>query len=211
MRPRSHFLFMKNLLKTLPWLLIGFRFLCGPIICLLVMQGYQWTGLYVALLWAGLISDIFDGIVARQVGVSSRWLRIADSKVDVFFWVTSVVGLYLYTDGLFESSKWFLLAFAIQEPMPDLILYTRFRKQGCAHNWASKHFGLWLLASFTTVFLTGGPFWLFNLTLFFGLVSQWDRIIISLLLPAAECDIPSFWHALQRKNGVDFKRYKLFN
>jgi hypothetical protein len=55
------------------------------------------------------------------------------------------------------------------------------------------------------------PLYLFRVCIAIGLLSQLDRIIISALLPASECDIPSFYHAWLRKKGRTFKRYKLFN
>jgi CDP-diacylglycerol--glycerol-3-phosphate 3-phosphatidyltransferase len=166
---------------------------------------------YVILLWAALISDIIDGIIARNFGTATRALRIADGWVDLLFWILAALSLLLYLPGLFESSKWFLLIFLVQEPISDLIIYFRFRHQACAHNWASKFFGLWLLGTFTTMLLTGSNYHLFTITLIFGFISQYDRILISLLLPHAECDIPSFWHAYQLKLGQPIKRFKLLN
>lgn len=166
---------------------------------------------YVILLWAALISDIFDGIIARNFGIATRAMRIADGWVDLVFWILAALSHLLYLPGLFESSKWLLLIFLVQEPISDLIIYFRFRKQACAHNWASKFFGLWLLGSFTTMLLTGSNYHLFTITLVAGFVSQYDRILISVLLPHAECDIPSFWHANQLRLGRTIKRFKLLN
>lgn len=196
--------------KILPWSLVYYRLLAGPvaIYCALQLEKPQ---LYILLLvWTGLISDIFDGIIARHYGVATRTLRIADAWVDIVFWLSCAGSLFILQPTLWKDNLVLLIIFFAQEPISDIINLVKFRKQGCAHNWISKLFGLFLLTSFTIILL-GGPAWFFKVTLILGVVSQWDRIVISSLLPAAECDIPSFYHAWLRKNGKTFKRYKMLN
>jgi len=77
-------------LKYIPWALVWFRLSLAPIFpvgCILGANG----GLYVGLLLAGIVSDIFDGVLARRWKCSAPALRRADSNVDTVFY--SAAGL----------------------------------------------------------------------------------------------------------------------
>lgn len=196
--------------KIWPWSLVYFRLIAGPI-TIIFSSKLNYPQLFILILmWAGLISDIFDGIIARHFGVATRLLRIMDAWVDIVFWLCIAISIFILHPFIWQQNKFLLLAFFIQEPISDIINLVKFKKQGCAHNWTSKLFGLFLLASFTIILLNGS-FHFFRIALVIGLLSQWDRIIISSLLPQAECDIPSSYHAWLRRKGKTFKRYKLLN
>ncbi|MBZ4190122.1 CDP-alcohol phosphatidyltransferase family protein [Niabella beijingensis] len=202
---------MEKIKKSIPFALILFRLLLAPVMLLWTLQTHKSGWFLVVCLWAGLLSDIFDGIIARHLGVADNRLRKWDAWVDIVFWLTAGCCIWILNGGLFQDHvAWIVLLF-ILEPVSDLINYFKFRKSGCAHNWLSKLWGLVLLVTFT-LFLAGKtPLVWFRVCLVLGVVSQLDRIIISSLLPRPECDIPSCYHAWLRKKGKPFKRYKLFN
>ncbi|MFP3637285.1 CDP-alcohol phosphatidyltransferase family protein, partial [Bacillus sp. SIMBA_033] len=66
-------------MKNIPYLLIATRFILAPIILLLAyFKGTEARFLILALMYFGILTDIFDGIIARKVGVSSEKLRRLD-------------------------------------------------------------------------------------------------------------------------------------
>lgn len=77
---------MKN---KIPQILIYSRLIIGPIIILisiLEIQNYKY--ITVLLLTIGLLTDIFDGIIARRLNISTQILRRLDSTVDqIFFYL----------------------------------------------------------------------------------------------------------------------------
>ena len=77
-------------MKQFPYALILFRFLLAPVMLLL---GYfyqtRYTKLIVVLLFLGLLSDIFDGIIARKQNISSAKMRRMDSQTDMLFWLSA--------------------------------------------------------------------------------------------------------------------------
>ena len=175
------------------------------------LQTHESGWFLVTCLWAGMISDIFDGIIARHLGVASSALRKWDANVDIVFWLAAGVCIYILNGQLLKDHLYIIIALFVLEPVSDLINFFKFRKMGCAHNWLSKLWGIVLLITFTFLLAGKEPLILFRFCLGLGLVSQLDRIIISSLLPKPECDIPSFYHAWLRKQGKPFKRFKLFN
>ena len=79
----------------IPYYFIAFRFLLIPVIGIF---GYFYEDsiryLVLALMYLGLLSDIFDGIIARNLGVQTAIMRRLDSQVDMLFWLT--IGFYSY-------------------------------------------------------------------------------------------------------------------
>ncbi|WP_431200554.1 CDP-alcohol phosphatidyltransferase family protein [Mucilaginibacter sp. P19] len=73
-------------MKKIPLLLILSRVLFGIIIIALsLIQCLYFRNIIIILMILGLLSDIFDGIIARRLNVSSPMLRRLDSGVDQFF------------------------------------------------------------------------------------------------------------------------------
>ena len=44
----------------------------------------------VALIILGVLTDIFDGIIAGKLNISSHWLRRMDSSIDHVFWICAL-------------------------------------------------------------------------------------------------------------------------
>lgn len=198
-------------MKKIPLALILLRLLLAPVM-LLWARGVRETGWFpVTCLWVGMLSDIFDGIIARHLKVADDRLRKWDAQVDVVFWLAAGITIWIINGRLLhENLPWIILLF-ILEPVSDIINLARFGRGGCAHNWASKLWGIVLLITFSILLEGGEPRMLFDICLALGVLSQLDRIIISSLLRKPECDIPSFYQAYRRRQGKTFKRYKLFN
>jgi phosphatidylglycerophosphate synthase len=202
---------LEKIKKAIPFSLVIFRLLLAPVMIIWTLQTHQSGWFLVICLWAGMISDIFDGIIARNLGVASNSLRKWDANVDIVFWLAAGVSIWLLNGRLIQNHLYFILVLFILEPVSDFINFFKFRKSGCAHNWLSKLWGLMLLVTFTLLLAGFEPVVLFRICLINGLISQIDRIIISSLLPKPECDIPSGYHAWLRRKGKAFKRYKLLN
>ena len=77
---------MKTLLKKFPYLLILFRFLLAPTILWVAYKAEEptarlWIVVFIVL---GLLSDIFDGIIARYMGGCTVAMQRMDSQTDLF-------------------------------------------------------------------------------------------------------------------------------
>ena len=197
-------------MKQLPFLLIYFRLLLAPVLLWMAYAGNEYNIWIVVACYLAIISDVFDGIIARHYKVSSAKLRLWDSNVDLIFWLSACWCIWVCFPQEVTNRWAIILPLLIIEWIPDCIYLLRFRKFGCAHNYASKLFGLFLLAMFTLLFISNQPF-LLTTTISIGLISQVDRILIALILPARVCDVPSSYHAFLIRKGIPFKKYKLFH
>ena len=197
-------------MRHIPFLLVGFRMLLAPTVILLGYQGSAFHAWIVLVCYLALISDIFDGIIARYAQVDTVKLRLWDCYADLIFWLSACWCIGLAFPSEVMQRSYIIVPLLLLEWVPDLIYYFRFRKGGCAHSYLGKTFGLVLLTNFTLLFGFQDTT-LFTLTVVVGLLAQLDRIGIALILPSRVCDVPSAYHARLIRKGIPFKKYKLFH
>jgi phosphatidylglycerophosphate synthase len=199
------------MLQRLPFALILMRLALAPLILLMAYYDPEHKAWIAVICYVALISDIIDGIIARHAGVATQSLRLWDSNVDLVFWLCACWCIWICFPAIIISHLFLVIPLLLLEWIPDTIYFIRFRKFGCAHNYASKTFGLFLLATFTALFVFNYSGWLFTTTIVIGLLAEADRILIACILPARVCDVPSFYHAQLMRKGIAFKKYKLFH
>jgi phosphatidylglycerophosphate synthase len=196
----------------IPIMLILFRLALAPIILGLV---YYWEEesrtIVIILMYLGLLSDIFDGIIARNLNVSTEKLRRFDSQTDMLFWLSLGISTWMLYPDLIRDNKVAIFTILGMEAMCYIISILKFKKETCTHAYLSKLWGISLLIAFTSLIGYNHAGFPFKMAIILGIVSHLDRIFITLLLPEWTHDIPSFYHAYQIRKGQPIKRYKLFN
>ncbi|MFA6277949.1 MAG: CDP-alcohol phosphatidyltransferase family protein [Pedobacter sp.] len=197
---------------SIPYLLILFRFLLAPII-LLISYFMTDSAAYIVLvlMFLGLLSDIFDGIIARKMKIDTEKMRRLDSQTDLVFWLSISVSCYLIYPELIKENLIGVLAVVLMEAVCYGVSLIKFGKETCTHAFVSKIWGLTLLATFTCLlgFAYGG--WMMKICIILGLISQLDVILIILFLPKWKHDVPSFYHAILIRKGIEFKKNKYLN
>lgn len=202
----------KNIMKTIPYLLIAIRFILAPIIILLsYLNGSESRFIILTLMYIGLFTDIFDGIIARKVGVSTEKLRRLDSQVDLVFWLSLGFAAYFLNPNLIKEEWQRILLISIMEALCYIVSWIKFGKETCTHAWLSKLWGLSLLLAFTYLIGFQSAGWAFNLTIILGFISHLDVILIILILPKWQYDVPSSYHAWKIRNGKQRKKSVFFN
>jgi cardiolipin synthase len=201
-----------NILTSIPKVLILFRLLLAPIILFLAyFVGENANGWIITFIYLGLFSDIFDGIIARNLGVSDEKLRRMDSQTDMIFWLSIGIATWILNPILIASNASVIWTILGMEVACYVISILRFKKETCTHAFLSKLWGITLLIAFTSLIgfdYAGIPF---HLAIVMGLISHIDRILITLILPTWTHDVPSAYHAYLIRKGIDFKRNKLLN
>ena len=199
-------------MKT-PYLLIAFRFLLAPTI--LIFSYYieestarLWIIVFIIL---GLLSDIFDGIIARQMGISTVKMRRMDSQTDLVFWLSIGIACYHLNPELIKTYQYEVIAIFIMEGLCYTISFLKFGKETCTHAFLSKLWGLYLLTAFISLIGFGHGGFPLQLAIYWGIFSQLDVILILLLLPKWQNDIPSAYHAYLIRRGKNFKKSKWLN
>lgn len=184
------------LLYRVPLLLTVLRAALAPVMIMLALNPPSSVGFAICLITA-LLSDIFDGKIARRLGIATPNLRRLDSIADSIFYAAATWCLWLLhpaiiTDNLLPLIL--LLALEIARYMFDFI---KFKKEASYHMWSSKLWGLFLFAGFFCALVFDATGWPVYLAIYCGLLADAEGLLISIILPQWKNDVPSFVHALR--------------
>lgn len=200
---------MKN---KIPILLIYSRLVFAWIILALGVAKFEYSSILIAvLLVIGLLTDVFDGIIARQLKISTSHLRQLDTKIDRLFWLSALFALAMLHSSFFIQHIVGIAVLGALEFAAWAIGKMKFRSNISFHSILSKFWAVSILITFLDALTDGNANLSFAITFWYGLIAQLDIVLIAFILPELQCDIPSFWHALQIRKGKAIKRRKLFN
>lgn len=162
------------------------------------------------LMYIGIFSDIFDGIIARKFNISTENFRVLDTVFDLMFYLSILVFITSNNKAVFENNKVLISIIIMLESLLYLISLIRFGKLPSPHAILSKFWGLYIIIEFTLL-LCEVPGNHFAISLIIGVFVHIDRVLIYLLIRKWEHDIPSSYHALLIRQGKSIKKLKLFN
>ncbi len=188
-------------LRWVPVGLIGVRALLGPVLlwlCVRHVAGW-WI---VAALTVALLSDIFDGVMARKLQVATEKLRVADSWADGFFYAWIVAAVCVAAPDVIQPLRGPLLLVLLMQFCSygfDLLKYGRIAS---FHAVSAKIWGITLFVA--TVALLGfhaGGMWLWP-AIVCGLISNLEGFAMKLALPTWTHDVKSLRHALRLRQEL---------
>ncbi len=118
-------------------LLVGLRCAIAPLLLLDALDGYTGKAFIFGYVVA-FLSDIFDGIIARKLKVSTVKLRQADSWADISLYICVAVSLWrVYPTVLIAFQIPLLIAIAFQLTLFAVSLIT-FGKFPSFHTYTAK-------------------------------------------------------------------------
>ncbi len=159
----------------------------------------------------GLLTDVFDGILARKLGTSTERLRVLDSNVDQFFWLVSMASIFYMNWNFVAQHYFFILVIAILELAIYLISWIKFKRTVATHSILAKLWTLTLLWFLVELSITGSSFLGFWTCVTLGIISRLEIIAIICYLKSWATDIPSIIAVRKINAGLPVKKFKLFN
>lgn len=181
----------------MPTILIAFRAACAPLIVLLAYRGAPGWAL-AGVLVAALLSDIFDGVIARRQGIATPALRHADTIVDTVFYTAAAAALVLAVPRAFAGAESLLAIFITVHIERAIFEVVKYGRVASYHMWSAKAFGLLLAAAFASAFITGRGNPLLLVALAVGTWNEIEGFAASAMLPDWQSDVPSLVHAVRR-------------
>jgi len=138
-------------LSHIPSLLVGMRFTIAPLLVFDALD-HKTSSWFIIGYIIAVLSDIFDGIIARRLKVSTSLLRQADSWADICLYFCVAISVWLvYPQIIIDFRLPLLSAIAIQ-----LILFAisliKFQKFPSFHTYTAKAWGLTLLIATVGLF-----------------------------------------------------------
>jgi len=185
-------------MKRLPFALTTLRLLLGPLMLFCALGRFaRWV--YVPMLVAGTLSDIFDGIAARRLGVATHWLRRYDSVTDIIYYLFVLAALWIVRKGVILAN-WLPIAILVASEAASLLVsFARFQKYPATHSYLAKFYGLCLLGAVISLFVLNAPGWCVVALLIVALVTNAEIIAIHLLSKTPPVDVRSVFPLLRQK------------
>jgi len=188
-------------LKLIPSVLVIFRFLISPFLLWDAGDGQTSIWFIVGFVVA-FVSDIFDGIIARRLGVSTANLRQADSWADVCLFGSVFISAWLgYRDILIAENLPLLMA-VFAQLLWWVVNLIKYGKPASYHTYSAKLWGITLFIAIVALFgwnYAGITLWL---TCIVGTIHSIEEILMTLILPVWTYDVLSIFHALSLRQEL---------
>jgi len=183
-----------GIVQTIPWMLIWFRALAGasPWICHILglpMAIAAW------LIPLALLSDIYDGILARRMGVATELLRRADGWADLIFVLSYLFFALIFRQDLLAPYMPWVIGLGIYKIISTAHDFYRYGRGSAFHFWSSK---LWAIPFYGLLFeliIRHDSLWMFWPTFIMGVVAITENFIAVELVPEWMLDQPHIFAA----------------
>jgi phosphatidylglycerophosphate synthase len=182
-------------LVYIPKILVGLRLTIAPLLLLDAIDTQVSTWFLVGYIIA-VLSDIFDGIIARRLGVSTIELRQADSWADICLYLCVAMSAWLVYPQVIIDFRVPLLIATIAQLTLFATSLIKFKKFPSFHTYTAKIWGLTLLIAMLGLFGFGyvNTLWL---AIGMCIVNSLEEIMMTLILPEWKCDVLSIFAAIE--------------
>lgn len=174
--------------RLIPWLLVGLRLVLAPVSILIVWFDLP-RAFWILQFVIAILSDIYDGKLARRWGVVTPGLRSADSITDEIYAYASLACFWLAEPEIIMAHIWGIAAIAGLELARLPLDWFLFGKKASYHANSARLFALSLIPVGILIMGFGTASWCLWLALFIGLYSELEGIAISLVLPRWTHDV----------------------
>jgi phosphatidylglycerophosphate synthase len=187
-------------LTSIPSILVGLRLTIAPLLLFDAGDRHP-SAWFVGGYIIAVLSDIFDGIIARKLGVSTVKLRQADSWADICLYAGVGASIWLVYPQVIGQFQIPLLCAAIAQLTLFALCLLKFQKFPSYHTYTAKIWGLTLLIATVGLFGFGNadPLWL---AIALCIINTVEEIVMTLILPAWQCDVLSIFHAINLRQTL---------
>jgi len=187
-----------RLAARIPLALTALRALLAPVV---IGLAFAWPAPWAfgACLVTAFVSDVFDGIVARRLGVATPALRRLDSIADSIFYVAALLAAWHLHADVLRAHLGALGALAALEVARYAFDLRKFGKEASYHMWSSKLWGIALFAAFFALLVFGEARVAVPAAIWIGIAADLEGLAISATLREWRTDVPTLWHAARRR------------
>lgn len=180
--------------KYVPWALITLRAALAPGI-ILISQLSSSEMLLAAIVVLALVSDVYDGLLARRWHVDTPRLRRCDTGADTLFYLAVIVVLAMRYPAIASRMSFLFAALIAVEIGQHAFALFKFRRNASYHSILAKTWGLLLASAVIGLFAFGINNWYLHFAVAWGILCNVEGFIMSLLLPTWQRDVPTLVHA----------------
>jgi CDP-diacylglycerol--glycerol-3-phosphate 3-phosphatidyltransferase len=126
----------------IPALLVSFRTVLGPVMIVLNLLSQRGV-IMTACVGLALLSDVFDGFLARRWHLDTVTLRRWDTRADTFFYTCVSWAVIWMRHPSALQTRWVLIAGLITaEVVQHVFTAAKYGRHASYHSWISRIWGL---------------------------------------------------------------------
>jgi CDP-diacylglycerol--glycerol-3-phosphate 3-phosphatidyltransferase len=182
-----------------PNLLSGARALAVPVLFVLALL--EERAAFTWVLVPALLSDIFDGLIARAYGLESRLGAILDSVADSLMLFVSVYGIWVFHPAVIRDHAWLCGTAVGLWALEDVLALLRYRRLSSFHTYLSKLVANLLGFFIGWLFLFGFEPWMLYLAAGTSIVASLEELALLKVLPEWRADVRGLWWVLREPRG----------
>ena len=174
--------------EQIPWAMASLRAALGPV--MITGAACNWSGTALAgIVLSALLSDIYDGVLARRWKCDTPAVRLFDSMADTFFYGCTLLALWMGRHELMLANAAVLVGLLVAEVLQFAVAFAKFGKPASYHSYLAKGWGVTLAVAVMLAFANGRDAGLIGLTLWMGIASNLEGLAMSAILPVWRRDV----------------------
>ena len=184
---------------NIPNMITSYRLLMFPVILYFIISGRE--TLFAVFFVINMVTDFFDGYIARKFNMETELGAKLDSFADNFNYLLAFIGLLVFK---MEEMRPHLLSFGIFIGMLVLTVVVsliKFRKFPSFHLKTTKYSGDIQAMFFVCLFTFGFFSPLYYLMIVWGILGAIEHLAIQMILPEMRSNVRGlYWILKERKN-----------
>ena len=179
---------IKQKIYTIPNLLSMTRLVLVPVlIALAIAENAQ---AFLMVLAFSLLSDVFDGYLARKLNQTTELGAKLDSWGDVLTYGAMILGLYWIWPQVFTEQLWFLIAATLSFVVPVAHAFKKFGEYPSYHTLGAKTAAVLMAPAFYSLTLLGWDLF-FQAVIVFHIVVAFEEMAITSTLSRPRTNVTS--------------------
>ena len=180
----------KPTLYSIPNILSLSRLALVPVLITLAYFGKAQA--FLAVLAISLLSDVFDGYLARKLNQTSELGAKLDSWGDVLTYGCMILGLYWIWPQVFAQQVWFLVAATLSFVVPVAYALGKFGEYPSYHTLGAKTAAVLMAPAFYLLTLIGADLF-FNAVIVFHIIVAFEEMAITSALTGPQSNVRSIF------------------
>jgi CDP-diacylglycerol--glycerol-3-phosphate 3-phosphatidyltransferase len=187
--------------QHIPWVMAAARAALGPV--LIAGTACSWNGFALAGMVVGaLVSDIYDGVLARRWGCDTAGVRLFDSMADTVFYLCTAFALWISEPQLWRSYGGLLVVLLALEAVRFAFDSVKFGKPASYHSYLAKLWGLVMAVAVVGVFALDRSNVLVPVAIVLGILCNVEGLAMSVVLSVWRKDVKTLAEAWRSRREV---------
>jgi CDP-diacylglycerol--glycerol-3-phosphate 3-phosphatidyltransferase len=187
--------------QHIPWVMAAGRAVLGPV--LIAGAACSWNGFALAgMVVAALVSDIYDGVLARRWRCDTAGVRLFDSMADTVFYLCTAAALWVSEPQLWRSYGGLLVVLLVMEAVRFAFDFVKFGKPASYHSYLAKMWGLVMAVAVIGVFALDRSNVLVPAALVLGILCNVEGMAMSAMMPVWRKDVKTLVEAWRIRRDV---------